>query len=566
MRLTSEQQEMLQGGQGRAVQQSMQILAALGEIYGAERLIPVTRAQISGVSFDNLGDAGLQYLEELAQDGRVRVRTTINPAGMDLERWQELGIPEAFARKQERVVAAFQKMGAEPTCSCTPYYLGNAPQKGEHIAWGESSAVTFCNSVLGARTNKEGGPSSLASALTGLTPLYGLHLDQERIPRVVVRLRCELAGAADLGALGLHLGQRLEHKVPYIRGWSGGRTWDLLKSLCASIVTYGGAPLFHIEGVTPEDGAVKIPRDAHTIEVSQEDLDRAAAELNDDAQSVEFVFLGCPHLSLDELARVAGLLAGKKVRAEVWVGLARGLLAEAEQRGIAQTIRASGAQIACDTCHAVAPLKGRYSTVATNSAKGVFYGRGKNNFKMLFGTTEQCIAWAVGEASPSPLRQPKTQPAGGEEPARPLVRTKISGDASGDIAKGDIGDVLEGRVIFAGQAEGRALVSSQGLSFFGGVDPDTGEITEDGHPLEGEYVAGRVLVFPRAKGSTVGSYTLYRLKQNHVAPAAIINQRCETVVAVGAVISEIPCVDRVDLARIGQGQRIRVDGCLAVLL
>jgi predicted aconitase len=178
MLLTAEEKEMLEGAQGRATQKAMQILVALGEIYGAERMIPVTSAQIAGVSYDNLGEAGLQFLSEMAEGGgKARVLTTLNPAGMDIENWRSLGIQPDFAEKQERVLDAYSRMGVISTCTCTPYLTGNLPLFGEHIAWSESSAVCYANSVLGARTNREGGPSALASSLTGRTPEYGFHLE-----------------------------------------------------------------------------------------------------------------------------------------------------------------------------------------------------------------------------------------------------------------------------------------------------------------------------------------------------------------------------------------------------
>src|SRR3972149_2099392 len=183
LNLTVEEQSMLAGEQGKAVQKAMQILVALGNIYGAENLIPVSSVQIAGVSYDNLGETGLQWLSEMAENGgQTRVLTTLNPAGMDRENWRALGIPTDFAEKQLLVLDAFSVMGVITTCTCTPYLVGNLPHFGESIAWAESSAVCFANSVIGARTNREGGPSALASALTGRTPAYGLHQKEYRKP------------------------------------------------------------------------------------------------------------------------------------------------------------------------------------------------------------------------------------------------------------------------------------------------------------------------------------------------------------------------------------------------
>ncbi|MHA2233313.1 MAG: aconitase X, partial [Candidatus Hodarchaeales archaeon] len=188
MKLTPEEQGMLDGKHGKSTQKGMEILAALGEIYGADKMIPVVSVQIAGVSYANLGEAGLNFLAEMAEDGQTRVLTTLNPAGMDLENWEALGIEPEFAEKQERVVDAFRKMGVTPTCTCTPYLIGNLPHYGEHISWAESSAVCYSNSVLGARTNREGGPSAIAAALTGRTPEYGFHLDENRKPEITVEV------------------------------------------------------------------------------------------------------------------------------------------------------------------------------------------------------------------------------------------------------------------------------------------------------------------------------------------------------------------------------------------
>lgn len=391
MELTKEQRDMLEGRYGNAVKKSMSILVALGEIYGAKRLIPVTSVQISGVSYDNLGDAGLEFLGEMAKDGKARVKTTLNPAGMDMENWRTLGIDPEFASKQKLVIEAFERMGVETTCTCTPYFVGNKPKFGEHIAWGESSAVTYANSVLGAKTNKEGGPSSIASSLTGFTPEYGLHLDENRQAQFVAEIKAEVNNPMLFGALGQVIGKQSKGRIPLIRGIKKATTDDL-KALSASIVTYGGAPMFHIEGITPNK--TEIPEDK--ITVTQEDIDNAINEMND-TDDVEFIFLGCPHCSIEELKKISELLKGKKVKKEVWIGVARPVKKIADEKGYSKAIEESGAKFACDTCHVVAPLKGRFTSIATNSAKGIFYGRGKNKFKTMFRTLEDCIKLAVEE-------------------------------------------------------------------------------------------------------------------------------------------------------------------------
>ncbi len=389
MVLTEEEKAILDGEEGRAAKKAMEILVALGEIYEAERLIRVRSVQIAGVSYDNLGDAGLSFLQEMAADGRARVPATLNPAGMDLVDWQDLGISEAFAEKQQQVVETFARMGVVTSCTCTPYFVGNEPGPGDTIAWSESSAVCYANSVLGARTNREGGPSALAAALTGKTAGYGFHLDEKRQPVVTVDVCAALGDITDYGALGKVVGDKLGNRVPSIRGLEQATT-DELKSLCASIATYGGTAMFHAVGVSPE----KVKEPGERMTVGSGEIEQAKKEMIDDEEA-DFVAVGCPHCSLEELRTIAGLLDGKRVSRETWIAVARQVKESAEGEGIIAKIRESGAKIAADTCFVVAPIRGRFNCMATNSAKAVFYGRAKNRFRTVFAPLEKLIEIAT---------------------------------------------------------------------------------------------------------------------------------------------------------------------------
>ena len=393
MELTKQEQKMLDGAEGYAVQKSMEILVALGDIFGAKSLIKVGSVQVAGVSYHNLGDAGLEFLNELAKDGRVKVLTTLNPAGMDLENWQQLGISPEFAEKQNLVIDAFKRMGILISCTCTPYLIGNLPLYGEHIAWSESSAVTFANSVLGAKTNREGGPSALAAAFVGKTPCYGLHLDENRIPDIHVQVNASLTKLSDWGALGYAIGKKAENKIPFITGIKAAEL-DELKSFCASVVTYGAKPLFYIKCITP--GAELQTQPEETVSIEQADLKNAYDNINDEITDIELVCVGCPHCSINEIAKVSELLKGKKVAegTEFWVATSRTAKQLADKRGYTQIIEAAGAKFACDTCMAVAPLKGRFKSLATTSAKGCFYSR-QNNMKTKMGSIEECVQAAV---------------------------------------------------------------------------------------------------------------------------------------------------------------------------
>jgi len=387
--LTQLEKEMLSGKHGSAVRKSMEILTSLGEIYGAQRMVEVSSVQVAGVSYANLGEPGLEFLAGMAEDGKARVLTTLNPAGMDLENWRHLGINPEFAKNQERVIKAFEKMGIVTTCTCTPYLVGNLPLFNEHIAWSESSAVCFANSIIGAKTNREGGPSALAAALTGRTPMYGLHLDENRQARIRVDIKTDVRGTNDYGTLGKVMGDSIGDKIPYITGVKSP-SLEELKAFCASIATYGGTALFHIEGVTPN--RTNVPAEA--MEVTPPDMEKAERELNDET-TIDFVGIGCPHASIHEIKRIAELLKGKKVVKEVWIATARPTKQMADRMGYTATIEASGAKFACDTCFAVAPLKGRFEGLATDSAKGCFYGRGRNKFLVKHCSLEECIAEAI---------------------------------------------------------------------------------------------------------------------------------------------------------------------------
>jgi predicted aconitase len=397
MYLTDQEQAMLAGAQGRATQKAMQILVALGKIYSAERMLPVRSVQIAGVSYDNLGEAGLEFLTEMAQGGgRARVLTTLNPAGMDIDNWQSLGISPAFAENQQRVIEAFARMGVMTTCTCTPYLVGNLPHFGEHIAWAESSAVCYANAVLGARSNREGGPSALAASLTGVTPDYGYHRDENRLPDICVRVEAELSENDHFGALGRAMGEKLRalgKSVPYISGIKDA-SLENLKSFCASLATYGGMALFHMAGITPEAGSLEPPVEETSLTINEiEAVHAAMYDVN--GSEIDFVSLGCPHLSIAEIARIAELLQGKQVTKEFWITTARPTKQIADRLGYSAIIEAAGAKFAADTCCVVAPIRGRFRAMATDSAKACYYASGKHGFRTALKPFDEVVAEAL---------------------------------------------------------------------------------------------------------------------------------------------------------------------------
>jgi len=401
MNLTKKEKSMLDGEQGEGIQKAMEILVALGEIYGAERMIEIKSAQISGVSYKNLGDAGLEFLKEWTEKGAmVRVPTTLNPAGMDLREWKRLGIPDGFAEKQLMVVKAYEKMGIKPTCTCTPYLVGNLPVFGDHIAWSESSAVSYANSVIGARTNRESGISALASAITGRTPLYGYHLEENRKAGLIVDIECNVEGISDFGALGYMIGKKIGNSIPYLyfkNKKNKNISQDQLKTLGASMAASGAIALYHVHEVTPEakKGNINIIiDDAERIII--EDLSEGYSALNSDVTEIDFVAIGCPHASLNELKKISNLLKNKKVKAELWITTARKTKEMAG--GLVKEIEKSGAHIVSDTCMIVAPIeKLGFRNMATNAGKAAFYAPSHCGLNVRFGSLEKCIEAAVTE-------------------------------------------------------------------------------------------------------------------------------------------------------------------------
>jgi predicted aconitase len=393
--LTTEERAMLDGDHGPGVVKAMEIIVALGRIYDARRLVPVSSVQVAGVSYRNLGEAGLAFLREWADQGaKARVPATLNPAGLDLRAWRELGFSEEFARQQLAVIEAYGRLGVRTTCTCTPYLVGNVPQEGEHVAWAESSAVSYANSVLGARTNREGGPSALAAAITGRTAAYGLHLHENRRATLRVEVRCPVRTLSDFGALGYLVGEEAQNRVPYFERL--GQCSNLnLKALGAAMAASGAVALYHVAGVTPEaDRPDTVARNHETLVV--DDLGPAYAALNAAAREIDLVWFGCPHAGLEEIARIAQLLDGRQVTSALWITTARRTREQAQREGLVDAIESSGGRVLADMCVAVAPMQQLgFRNLATPSAKGATYVPSHAGLLVRYGTVEQCVEAAV---------------------------------------------------------------------------------------------------------------------------------------------------------------------------
>jgi predicted aconitase len=404
--LDDYEQGMLNGAHGPAVQLAMRILTRMAPLYGASSLLPVTRAHIDGVILT--GAAGLEFAERLADlGGQVAVPTSLNVMSMDREHSRELNLDAKFAERARRLGQAYVLMGAKPTFTCAPYQTESAPTFGEQIAWSESNAVAFANSVIGARTNRYGDYLDICCALTGRAPAAGLHLDAPRLATVVVELEslpAELPLQDDFyPVLGYLLGSLVANEVPVVHGLNGQPTEDQLKAMAAAAASSGEVAMFHIVGITPEAAtlaeALGDRRPRRTVHVSFSDLRRTRETLTTTTGSrVDLVAFGSPHCSLAECRALAALMSGCRASetVEVFVTTSRAVRDLLARSGELAVIEGFGARVTADTCIVVAPLVNPAAQVLmTNSAKYAHYGPGLLGVDSVFATTEECVASAI---------------------------------------------------------------------------------------------------------------------------------------------------------------------------
>jgi len=375
-----------------------EFLGRAGELLGSDQFIPVDYVQIAGVSYKTITETGLELRRNFASKYRFRARrVTINPAGMDLQDWKALGIPADFARKQEEVIELYRKMGASLTITCTPYLIGEMPEPFTDAFLSESSVVAYANSVLGIRSNRESGLSTLLYAIAGYGPRYGLHLPENRNPRVEVHVDCDLHGVVDFGLLGYHLGELARGRVPYITGLRTRPTLEEFKVLSAAGAASGSIDLYHIEGVTPEaeSGRIALDRLEAREVIDRASLDAVKRTLNTGSfDRLDLVTFGCPHASLDEVKEIAALLAGKSIRpgVQLWVCTSRAVKELATKLGYVATVEAAGGNVVADTCMVVAPIEEMGpTTTATNSGKAAKYLPRFCHQNVVFESAEEII-------------------------------------------------------------------------------------------------------------------------------------------------------------------------------
>lgn len=393
MLLSREEEKVLHGefGEGRA--KAMEILCAIGKIYGADRLIPVSTAQVAGVSYKTIGEAGMEFLEDFAEKGaKASVPSFLNPAGMDLKSWKEMGIPAEFAEKQMRIIAAYARMEIQSTCTCTPYLIGIRPKLGEHIAWSELSAISFANSILGARTNRESAVSALSSAIIGKTPNFGLHLDENRRAGLIVDVDAKVERMSDFGALGIIAGKAAKERIPAFIGLEKKiANEDRMKSLGAAMAAAGSVALYYAKGITPEWRLADEPEKLETITVDAKDLAETKARMQS-ADGLDLITIGCPHCSLSEIREIAEKVKGKKLKVTVWVCTSRKMKEEAEKHGYVKIIEKAGGLVVADTCMVVSPIEEiGHKATGVNSGKAATYLPSLCKQKIRFSDIEELL-------------------------------------------------------------------------------------------------------------------------------------------------------------------------------
>ncbi|MFH1152942.1 MAG: aconitase X catalytic domain-containing protein [Pseudomonadota bacterium] len=410
MELTAQEKQMLDGTQGQGVRKAMEILMAYGLCYKALRLIPVTSVHLAG-NYPVLLDEGIDWLEDFARDDtRVRVFTTKNPEMYDPEQADDMKIPAGIRKRQGRIHDVLKKLGVTLTYSCQHYLVGNVPRFGDHIAWASSGSQVFANSVIGARSNRDGDHVALAAAVTGVIPEWGLHIEKNRKADLIIdvaHLNLETFGPADYKALGWSLGKKIGARIPAFVNLPPDLHIENIKGLLYTVTVTGAAGMVHLVGITPEAPSIqaalgKSGPEAEVICASQADVDKAYGEISSSRTlAVDLVIFGCPQCSIQEVQEIAALLDGRRIHpdTQLWICTSRWVKTLCERMGLLETLSASGVRVVSDVGAADGPhlyLRDQgVRVIAVNSARASYYAHTLFGMETWFGSTRECILTAV---------------------------------------------------------------------------------------------------------------------------------------------------------------------------
>ncbi|WP_269930866.1 aconitase X catalytic domain-containing protein [Aminobacter sp. HY435] len=404
LELTAEERRIASGSDGRAM--AMRIAADSAALLGAPRLIPIASAHIDGALYH--GDSGTLFAERLVDGGaRVAVRSTLNVGALDLTGCSRVRLEEPQRSMARRMMEAYRKLGCEQSWTCAPYQAGHRPAFGSDVAWGESNAVVFCNSVLGARTNRYGDFLDIACAISGRAPDHGLHLEANRRATLVFDVSALppafLASEIAWPVLGSLYGREVGNAIGVVTGVVQMPGEDALKAFGAAAASSGAVGLFHIAGVTPEapDLATALGglEGETTIAVTPEMVAAAQARLStaERTDSIDAVAIGSPHLSLAEFDALEQLLAGRRLAVPIHACTGRHVVTELDKAGRRKALEALGVVIVADTCVVVTPILPDRSggVLMTNSGKFAHYAPGNTGYGVLYGSLADCVESAV---------------------------------------------------------------------------------------------------------------------------------------------------------------------------
>lgn len=529
---------------------AQRLLARYADIVGATRLIPITRAHIDGCLYH--GPASLDFARTMAESGaQVCVPTTLNVGAIDLLHPTLFrGPPEIVAAGRE-MRQHYAAMGCRQTWTCAPYQLVERPSSGEQIAWAESNAIVFANSVLGARTERYGDFIDLCAAITGTVPDVGLHTDEGRLGRVLVEIRgvpdATMRRDTFFATLGHLLGRLVGSSIAVVDGVEEAREDDL-KALGAAAASSGAVAMFHMVGITPEAptraAAFGGRASERTIRIGPHELAAAAAELTSTREtSLGAVSIGTPHFSYDEFTRLNALLDNRRIakRLEFFVSTGRDTLARVDAEGWGKGLRDCGVQVVTDTCTYLTPiLTGRPGAVMTNSAKWAWYAPNNLGYEVVFGSLEECVESAVrgevwrdatqwGEVAEP--RDAESHAGGDRDP----VDDRNADALPIALARSESSPT---QTLVEGVAEGDVLVLDEPLSFWGGVHEESGIISDIHHAQHGASLVNRIVLMPSGRGSSSSSSVLAELIRGGVAPAAVLMGERDPIIALGAMVGE----------------------------
>jgi len=408
--LSDKDRLMIDGKLGEAARLAMSIMVRMAQVYEATEMMDVTQAHIDGCGL--MSESSLEFAETLASlGGKVSIPTTLNMIPLDLQNWRDFGVPEEFGVKATRLAKAYTDMGCVPTCTCAPYQGYLTPRFGQQIAWAESNAIVYANSVLGARTNRYGDFIDICAAITGRVPKYGLHLKHNRKGQILLRL-VDIDPAifqqdASYSVLGHLMGSLAQNKIPVIEGLPADASGDQLKALGAASASSGAVALFHAVGLTPEantlDEAFQGETPEKVIEIHPSDLLKARDDLSTTTEGarLDWVILGCPHFSFAEFEHLVRLIQAEEAQVihqdvQFIIFSSQTSYSLLQRSDMMPVLTDFGVRITLDTCPFHTPMvPPDVKVIMTNSGKCAYYAPGELDVKVAFGTIADCVRSAV---------------------------------------------------------------------------------------------------------------------------------------------------------------------------